>query len=98
VDHDRNVRNRLERLEQRLAQREPLQRLADLTAAMPRAYAEADDPLERVTMRLMLEDYMSMLSQFRATVRTAEEQLSSVAAVVTDGQRLVRGERKRQSR
>lgn len=53
------------------------------------------DTLDTVTIRVMLEDYASVLSHLRASVRTAGQQLSSVAAVVADGNRIVREERKR---
>ena len=120
MDHDPDLRKRLEQLEQLLVQYRPwfhdgtgddveavtarigttLQRLLQLTAAMQRRDANGDDPpdaLESVTIRLMLEDYASVLSDLRAVVRSAERQLSSVAAVVHDGGRIVREERKRQA-
>jgi hypothetical protein len=118
VNHDSDLRQRLEELERLLVQHRPwfrdnsgngveavdarigrtLDRLRQLTTAMQRRNSDNDDPLDRVTMRLMLEDYAAVLSHLRASVRTAEQLLSSVATTVTDGHRIVRRQSKRRSR
>jgi hypothetical protein len=118
VNHDSDLRRRLEQLERLLVEHRPsfrddtgdevestaaridavLQRLRQLTTAMQRRNADINDPLDRVTMRLMLEDYAAALSHLRASIRHAEHLLSSVAKTVTDAQRFVRLETKRRSR
>jgi transposase len=118
VNHDSDLRRRLDQLEQLLVQHEPwfrdnagadgelvaarihatLQRLRQFTTAMQRRTSDNDDPLDRVTMRLMLDDYAAVLSHLRASVRTAEQLLSSVEKTVTDGHRVVRREAKHRSR
>ena len=75
-----------------------LDRLRELTTALQREHADSDDPLSRVTMRLMLEDYAVVLSQLRASVSRAGQLLSSVEKTVVDGQRFVRRVSHRRSR
>lgn len=72
------------------------ERLRHLAMELQRNSADSRlDTLDIVTIRVMLEDYASALSHLRASVHTAEQQLSSVAATVADGHRIVREERKR---
>ena len=118
VNHDSDLRQRLEELERLLVQHRPwyrdnsgngveavdarigrtLDRLRQLTAEMNRRPPDSHDPLDRVAMRLMLEDYAAVLSHLRASVHTAEQLLASVAKTVTDGHKIVRRESKRRPR
>jgi hypothetical protein len=118
VNHESDLRRRLEQLERLLVDYRPslrdtagdkaeataaridvmVQRLGQLTTAMQRRDSNISDPLDRVTMRLMLEDYAAVLSGLRSCVRGADQLLSSVERTVTDGQRFVRRESKRRSR
>ena len=71
---------------------ETLERIEQLTAQLERASEHG--PVDPVAMRVMLDEYLSALEQLRAGVRAAERRLSSVAATVSEGARLVRKEQK----
>ena len=115
MNHESDLRRRLEQLERLLVEYRPsfrddtgdeakvtaaridvmVQRVRQLTTAMERRNSDINDPLDRVTMRLLLEDYAAVLSRLRASVRRADQLLSSVERTVTDGHRIARRESKR---
>ena len=71
---------------------ETLARIEQLTAQLESASNSAT--IDPIAMRVMLDQYLSALEQLRAGVREAERRLSSVAATIDEGQKLVRKERK----
>ena len=76
----------------------PADRIRQLASALQRGLNDTIDEIDVVTMRLLLNDYISGVGHFRAIARTAASRMDHAAELIREGQRFVHREQKLEAR